>query len=206
MAPLKSRPKTRKPKTREDKTDTRLVREYIAGDERAFTLLYERYYPRLMRFLVSWVKDKDLAQDLVQEAFLRVHRHITKYKPQRKFSTWIFMISANLAKNAYRNKGRSPLVSIETFANEEGEIHLSGLSDTRFGPDRLMNGREAVRAFDEALRALPYHRRRMFILRRIERMDLKSIAKTMKCPVGTVKSNVNRAGEIMRYEVMRRIG
>lgn len=206
MAPLKSRSKTRTPKTKEDRLDSKLVREYLSGDEKAFTLLYERYRERLMRFLVSWVKDKDLAQDLLQETFLRVFRHIKNYDPKRKFSTWIFMISANLAKNAYRNKGRSPLVSIETFVNEEGEIHLPGLRDTRFSPERLMNGREASKALDEALRVLPHRRRRMFILRKLEQENLKSIADAMELPIGTVKSNVNRAQEIVRYEVMRRIG
>ena len=92
-------------------TDTNdLIAAHLAGDERAFTRLVTRYQPRLVNFVTRMIQDRERAEDLVQEAFLRVYRHLNRFDPSRKFSTWVYTIASNLARNELRNRKRSPLV------------------------------------------------------------------------------------------------
>ena len=68
---------------------------------------------RLLNFVYRMIGDRERAEDLVQEAFLRVHRHLHRFDRERKFSTWVYTIASNLAKNELRNRGRSPLIAFE---------------------------------------------------------------------------------------------
>ena len=96
--------------------DVRLVQSYLSGDERAFTVMVDRYQVRLLNFVYRIVGDRERAEDLVQEAFIRVHRHLGRFDRTKKFSTWIYTIASNLAKNELRNRARSPLVLFTTLA------------------------------------------------------------------------------------------
>ena len=90
------------------------IQAHLEGDDRAFTRLDSLYRPRLLNFVQRMVRDRDRAEELVQETFLRVYRHGHRYDPSRKFSTWIYTIAGNLARNDIRRQRRSPVVRIET--------------------------------------------------------------------------------------------
>ena len=97
-------------------TDTNdLIAAHLAGDERAFTRLVTQYQPRLVNFVTRMIQDRDRAEDLAQEAFLRVYRHLHRFDQSRKFSTWVYTIAANLARNELRNRKRSPLVLYQSL-------------------------------------------------------------------------------------------
>ena len=90
--------------------DTALVNAYLAGESRSFDVLVERYQTRLLNFVYRIVGDRERAEDLVQEVFIRVHRHLGRFDRSKKFSTWIYTIASNLGKNELRNRARNPLV------------------------------------------------------------------------------------------------
>ena len=90
--------------------NAQLVAACLAGDARAFEELVTRYHGRLIAFVNRMIGDRERAEDLVQEAFIRVYRHLHRFDPTKKFSTWIYTIASNLAKNELRNRNRSPLV------------------------------------------------------------------------------------------------
>ena len=90
--------------------DSELVTAYLNGGERAFDILVERYQTRLLNFIYRTVGDRERAEDLVQEVFVRVYRHLGRFDRSKKFSTWIYTIASNLAKNELRNRSRNPLV------------------------------------------------------------------------------------------------
>ena len=92
--------------------NAKLVAAHLAGDARAFQELVVRYRSRLLNFISRMIGDRERAEDLVQEAFLRVHRHLHRFDESKQFSTWIYTIATNLAKNELRNRRRSPLVLI----------------------------------------------------------------------------------------------
>ena len=98
--------------------DAKVVQAFLDGDARAFTELVLRYQTRLLNFIYRTIGDRERAEDLVQEAFVRVYRHLHRFDQSRKFSTWIYTIASNLAKNELRNRSRNPLVLFQTIRKE----------------------------------------------------------------------------------------
>src|SRR5216117_4270138 len=95
--------------------DSAVVTAFLGGEERAFTELVERYQTRLLNFIYRTIGDRDRAEDLVQEVFIRVYRHLHRFDRSKKFSTWVYTIASNLAKNELRNRSRNPLVLFQTI-------------------------------------------------------------------------------------------
>src|SRR5688572_32087176 len=95
--------------------DSAVVTSFLAGEERAFSELVDRYQTRLLNFIYRTIGDRDRAEDLVQEVFIRVYRHLHRFDRSKKFSTWVYTIASNLAKNELRNRSRNPLVLFQTM-------------------------------------------------------------------------------------------
>ena len=95
--------------------DADVVEAFLAGEERAFQELVERCQARLLNFVVRTIGDRERGEDLVQEVFIRVYRHLHRFDRSKKFSTWIYTIASNLAKNELRNRSRNPLVFFQTL-------------------------------------------------------------------------------------------
>src|SRR3979411_2362198 len=89
--------------------DSAIVESFLGGDERAFQELVERYQTRLLNFIYRTIGDRERAEDLVQEVFIRVYRHLHRFDRSKKFSTWAYTIASNLAKNEVRSAASDPL-------------------------------------------------------------------------------------------------
>jgi RNA polymerase sigma-70 factor (ECF subfamily) len=171
-----------------------LVAAHLAGDVRAFQELVCRYRCRLLNFVGRMIGDRERAEDLVQEAFIRVHRHLHRFDPTKKFSTWIYTIASNLAKNELRNRGRSPLVYGDTLrtAAEEGPRPLQ-FEDPTTRPDAMYASRHLRELVEVTVAGLSPHHREVFVLRELEGRSYEEIATLTRCNLGTVKSRLNRA-------------
>jgi RNA polymerase sigma-70 factor (ECF subfamily) len=99
-------PRPLDPRSAGTQSDSEVVSAYLAGDRRAFDVLVDRYQRRLLNFVYRTIGDRERAEDLVQEVFIRVHRHLHRFDQSKKFSTWIYTIASNLAKNELRNRSR----------------------------------------------------------------------------------------------------
>jgi len=118
--------------------DATVVGAFLSGEERAFQELVERYQTRLLNFIYRTIGDREKAEDLVQEVFIRVYRHIHRFDRTKKFSTWVYTIASNLAKNELRNRSRNPLVLFQTIkGNWEDEDRPLQFEDTSARPDDL---------------------------------------------------------------------
>jgi RNA polymerase sigma-70 factor, ECF subfamily len=171
-----------------------LVARHLAGDTRAFGELADRYRHRLLNFIHRMVGDRERAEDLVQEALVRVHRHLPRFDPSRKFTTWVYTIASNLAKNELRNRSRSPLVFYESArAPREDEQRPLEFADSRSRPDVLFANRYLRDLVDATVAQLTPHHRRVFVLRELEGRSYEEIAEITSCNLGTVKSRLNRA-------------
>ena len=173
----------------------RLVAAHLAGDSRAFGELVRHYRRPLLSFLAHRIGDRERAEDLVQEAFIRVHRHLHRFDPAKKFSTWLYTIAANLAKNELRNRSRSPLVLYQSLHDGLGDaggrpVHFE---DPSGRPDELFARRHLAELVEETVGRLPEHHRRVFVLREVEGRRYEEIAALVGCNLGTVKSRLNRA-------------
>ena len=174
--------------------DAALVAQYLAGQTRAFDALVDRYQHRLLNFIYRTVGDRERSEDLVQEAFIRVHRHMARFDRSKKFSTWIYTIASNLAKNELRNRSRNPLVLFQTITQGwDDEERPLEFEDSSLRPDDLFRKRHVRSLVEETVAQLPEHHREVFVLRELEGKSYEEIADITHCNLGTVKSRLNRA-------------
>ena len=174
--------------------DSAVVTAFLGGEERAFSELVDRYQTRLLNFIYRTIGDRDRAEDLVQEVFIRVYRHLHRFDRSKKFSTWAYTIASNLAKNELRNRSRNPLVLFQTLrgANDDEERPLQ-FEDTTARPDDLFRKRHLRELVEDTVAKLPEHHREVFVLRELEGKSYEEIAEITSCNLGTVKSRLNRA-------------
>ena len=174
--------------------DGALVSAYLQGQSRAFDVLVDRYQNRLLNFIYRTVGDRERSEDLVQEAFIRVHRHMARFDGAKKFSTWIYTIASNLAKNELRNRSRNPLVLFQTMTQGwDDEERPLEFEDTSLQPDELYKKRHVQELVEATVAKLPEHHREVFVLRELEGRSYEEIAEITHCNLGTVKSRLNRA-------------
>src|SRR5258705_176872 len=174
--------------------DASIVESFLNGDERAFQELVERYQTRLLNFIYRTIGDRERAEDLVQEVFIRVYRHLHRFDRSKKFSTWAYTIASNLAKNELRNRSRNPLVLFQTMkGNWDDDDRPLQFEDTTARPDDLYRKRHLRELVAETVAKLPEHHPQVFLLRELEGKSYEEIAEITDCNLGTVKSRLNRA-------------
>lgn len=174
--------------------DSAVVTAFLGGEERAFSELVERYQTRLLNFVYRTIGDREKAEDLVQEVFIRVHRHLHRFDRSKKFSTWAYTIAGNLAKNELRNRSRNPLVLFQTIKkNWDADHRPLEWEDNTYRPDDLYRKRHLKEMVDNAVAQLPEHHRLVFVLREMEGKTYEEISEITGVNLGTVKSRLNRA-------------
>lgn len=177
-----------------DLTDEELVIAHLDGRPGAFQRLYDRYRDRLVHFIIRKTGDPDRAQDLVQEAFIRVTRHLHRFDTTKKFSTWVYTIASNLSKNELRNRSRSPLVLFQKLQNSfENDQRPLQFEDSSMRPDDMYRKRYLQQVVEETVEELPEHHRLVFRLRELEGKSYEEIADITGVNLGTVKSRLHRA-------------
>jgi len=193
-AEVRGAPKVRALAELRELEDTALVNAYLDGETRGFDVLVERYQTRLLNFVYRIVGDRERAEDLVQEVFVRVYRHLGRFDRSKKFSTWIYTIASNLAKNELRNRARNPLVLFTSMTKGwEDEERPLEFEDPLSRPDDLFRKRHVRELVESSVAQLPTHHREVFMLREIEGRSYEEIAEITNCNLGTVKSRLNRA-------------
>ncbi len=174
--------------------DSAVVSAFLAGEERAFQELVDRYQTRLLNFIYRTIGDRERSEDLVQEVFIRVYRHLHRFDRSKKFSTWIYTIASNLAKNELRNRSRNPLVLFQAIRkNWQDDDRPLQFEDHTSRPDDMYRKRHLRDLVEQSVDRLPEHHRQVFVLRELEGKSYEEIAEITSCNLGTVKSRLNRA-------------
>ncbi len=174
--------------------DSGVVAAFLGGNKRAFNELVERYQSRLLNFVYRTTGDRERAEDLVQETFIRIYRHLHRFDQSKKFSTWAYTIASNLAKNELRNRSRNPLVLFQALKKSwDADQRPLEWEDNTYRPDDLFRKRHLRQMVDSAVAELPEHHRNVFVLREMEGKTYEEIAEITGCNLGTVKSRLNRA-------------
>jgi RNA polymerase sigma-70 factor (ECF subfamily) len=174
--------------------DNDLVAAYLSGDTSCFRRLVERYQGRMVNFLYRSIGDRERAEDLAQEVFIRVYKHLHRFDQEKKFSTWIYTIASNLAKNELRNRSRNPLVLFQALTSQWEDDHRPlQFEDSSYRPDDLFRKRQLQELVQRAVEDLPEHHKAVFVLREIEGKSYEEISDITATNLGTVKSRLNRA-------------
>jgi RNA polymerase sigma-70 factor (ECF subfamily) len=166
----------------------------VAGSEAAFACVVDRYKNRLHNVIYRYVRDYQRSEDLTQEAFVRVYLHRERYRKTGKFSTWIFTIAVNLAKNEIRRKVRlRNVLSLEHLMELLGNSEPLLKDEQQPSTDRRAERGQTSEVVARAITKLPEVYRDALILRDIEGLTYEEIADILDIPGGTVRSRINRA-------------
>lgn len=181
--------------------DVRLMLQVRDDNAAAFTELVTRYQNRLLTLLANLVPNRQQAEDLAQDVFLRVYRSRKTYQPDAKFVTWLFRIAANVASNAIRSHVRRREIHLAPPAgNESSAISLEQLAKAASGalPTRRLDKTELAEIVRTAMESLNDQQRVALMLSKFEEMGYQEIADTMGLTVSAVKSVLWRARENLR--------
>ena len=181
--------------------DQALVERAQQGDHKAFELLVSKYQRRLTRLLARFVKDEHEVHDDTQEALIKAYRALPNFRGESAFYTWLYRIGINTAKNFLATNGKKMVISADV-ANEEGEMFdLSDQLADDHTPEAEMMNREILQTVEAAVARLPEDLRRAITLREMEGLSYDEIAQIMDCPIGTVRSRIFRAREVIAKDL-----
>lgn len=186
-----------------DKSDNKLIEEFKSGCENAFDELVMRYASRLFQLAYGLLGNRQDAEEVVQDTFVRIHKFLNTFRGDASFSTWIYRIAINLSRNKYqwnRRRGFELNVSLSRQSGDaedeqEGDWNLS---DPSLSPDKLVQEKEIEHSVMNTIDKLPEKLKEAIILRHVGNLSYEKIAELLDCRIGTVKSRIARAREILR--------
>ena len=171
------------------------------GREAAFRELVRRYERPVFSLIFRMVRDRELAEDLAQETFIKVLNHIDRYRPEFKFSSWLFKIANNLTIDHLRKRQvRTVSIDGSPHAATAAEAEASTFDVEARGESALdeMQSRELGGAIEQAIAKLRPEYRACILLRHVEDRSYEEIAATLDLPLGTVKTYIHRARHELR--------
>ncbi len=183
-------------------SDDELMARAAQGDERAFELVHERHRARIFRIVYRCVGQRQLAEDITQETFLRVFRHLSRYQPMGQASAWVTRIAVNLSRNALRRR-REVLVDVDP-ESEGGESMFERVADAQASPAGgavLSEREEHVRA---AIAELPIEYREVMVLCSLEGFSYREAAKALSISEQLVGVRLFRGRHMLRFLLQRK--
>ena len=184
----------------EQDADLQMVRLVQRGNRQAFNLLVKKYQYKVAGIAQRFASNPADVQDISQESFIKAYRAMESFRGESAFYTWLYRITVNTAKNfVVKNAGRGISVDVDTPDIEayDGSERLHQGDN----PENILESTDVKRVIKEALQALPDDLRQAITLREIDDMSYDEIADVMGCPVGTVKSRISRAREIINKKL-----
>ncbi len=177
-------------------SDEELLRLHRTGQQGAFETLIRRRGRELYRFLVRYLGDPALADDVYQETLLQVHLAAEGFDPSRRLKPWMFTIAANKARDAMRSRSRrsaAPLDAQISSGEEESTTFLDLLQAEVERPGEQMENQELREAVQKVVMEMPENLREVLLLNYFHHFSYKEIADILKVPLGTVKSRLHAA-------------
>ena len=179
--------------------DARLMLRFKAGDLSAFEELFARHARSLVNFAYRFVRNRDIAEELAQEVFLKLHDAAPTYRPEARFTTWLYRIATNVCLNETRRPHyRVRHQSLDGAAGEDhGAAPLEIEDRVREGAETLIRRQEISGSIRQALEQLSEKQRVAFVLNKYQELSYAEVAEIMKISEKAVKSLIHRAKEAM---------
>jgi RNA polymerase sigma-70 factor (ECF subfamily) len=182
--------------------DELLIERVKAGDMVAYNVMVSRYYDRIFTRVSQLLNNKQDAEEVTQDAFIRAQRGLENFRGDASFSTWLYQIATNLAHNRYwywfRRK-RDQSISLDQPLSEDGSLTLENVMPSADeNPGEAVVTQEFVDRVSECMQGLNEKHKEVLILRNVKNMTYDEIAQQLEISVGTVKSRIARARESLR--------
>lgn len=181
-----------------DAQDAQDMARLAAGHDAALNELMERHGAKLFHYLIRCLQDQEEAADLAQETFVRVYQHRARFDSGRNFSTWLYTIATNLARDRHRWRARHPQVSLEAEDGDTGTGLGTRLPHPGAGPEEALESAERAAVVRDAVAALPEELRTPLLLAEYEDKPQSEIAQILSCSVKAVETRIYRARKQLR--------
>ncbi len=180
--------------------DIRLIDSARSGDKMAFGKLIRRYEKTVYSFAFKICRDKEKAEEAMQETFINAYRGLKSFSGSSKFSTWLYRIVTNNCLMMHRKKSHEPVVSLEDteLFRETGELQVPHWGET---PHDAVPNKELKEILDRAIQKLPLEYRIVFVMRDVEGLSTEEVGKALKLSVPAIKSRLHRARLFLRNEL-----
>ncbi|MGD2187434.1 MAG: RNA polymerase sigma factor, partial [Desulfobacterales bacterium] len=172
------------------------------GDRGAFDALMHKYYPRILNFIYRFIGNRQIAEDLSQDVFMRIYKNALHYRPRSQFQTWLYTIAKNVCLNELRRNRRRMVSLDETHKSGEKELRKA-IEDPNTNPDEALLRKEKIALIRAAIDALPENQRIAVILKRYENFSYNQIAATLNVTDKAVKSLLSRAKVNLKNKLSR---
>ena len=177
--------------------DKALVERCQSGDHVAYELLVKKYQFRVARLLSRYISIETEIEDVSQEVFIKAYKAINNFRGDSQFYTWLYRIAVNTAKNHLSYKSRRKAeYGFDPQNTEESVYELSKMVDSQT-PESLYDGKQMYQVLKETIKDMPDELKEAIILREFDGLSYDDIAQAMDCPIGTVRSRIFRAREIL---------
>jgi RNA polymerase sigma-70 factor (ECF subfamily) len=192
-------------KAQEVALDRILVDRFKNGDQAAFDEMVQRYWSRIYSMVHQLLRNQQDAEEVTQDAFIRAHKGLVNFRGDSAFSTWLYQIATNLARNRYwywwRRK-RDKSVSFDAPLGDESDSTLADLIPAEVeSPDDITVNQELIDKISESMENLGAKHREILILRNVKNLSYEEISAILGISIGTVKSRIARARETLRAEL-----
>lgn len=175
----------------EKNEDLELVERVKKGERSAFSLLVRKHQKGLMRLCIRFMKDSDMAEDVVQDSFIKAYERLSSFEARASFKSWLYQIAVNTAKNKLRDRrGQGPSI-------DDVPLAIAARAESK-----LVHGAVA-KMIQAQVDELPMKQRTALILRVYEDLSFKEIAEIMDCPYDTAKANYRHALMKLREEFQK---
>ena len=186
--------------------DKELVVKAKQGDKQAFTMLFDKYKVRITSYLHGFVGDHAEAQDLTIETFLKIYQKLDLYKEEGRFSSWLYTVARNVAKNKLRQRRYRKEVSLDKSIQKADDVTLKDvIEDNRERPDYKARSHELKDVVFKIISGLDKKYKDVLLLCDVEGMSYEEVAKALNCKRLTVGTRLKRA-RAMLYKLLRKYG
>ena len=174
--------------------DLGLVKRAKSGDYQAFDLLVLKYQSRLISTAFKFVKDVQIAEDIVQDSFIKAFKALESFREDSSFYTWIYRITVNTSKNFLVSKKRKSEL-LNSDLSEEASYEIEPVE--AYSPEDLLQATQLKKVITETIDQLGEDTRTALTLRELDGLSYEQIADVVNCPVGTVRSRIFRGREVI---------
>jgi len=182
-----------------NETDKELVKKICEGDDLALKEIMNRYKYKLHPFIISYVKDEDLAYDILQETFIKLFLKANTFNPSYNFSTWLYQIAINLCRDYARKNKIRQFISLDKNIDNEGNnnSYIDILSDSSEDIEKTANMRQEVNILSAEINKLPHKLKTALILYTIENHSQEKCAEILDVTTKTIETIIYRARKIL---------
>jgi RNA polymerase sigma-70 factor, ECF subfamily len=185
----------------EPRDEPQMIASILAGDTQLYHQLIRPYERAVYMMALSYMKNEADAEDVAQEAFLKAFHHLTTFRAEAKFSTWLIGIALNEARSRLRREAAVRMESIDDTSDETGHFSPAILRDWREVPSEALERKEVRQMLQQAITNLPTIYREVFVLRDVEELNNVETAAALSITVGNVKVRLHRARLMLQKQL-----